>query len=416
MEKKRDVMISVDAAVQKILAATSPLGQEVVPLLEASGRHLYDDVVSDIDIPPFDNSAMDGFAVRHEDTAAATPARPARFSIMGEVQAGGASAASGVSEHTAIRIMTGASVPDGADAVVPVEMTVEDAAGTSFSVTRPMRRHENIRFAGEDIGRGTVVLKKGKKLLSADIGLLAALNRPEIAVYRKPRVGILSTGDEIVEVGEKLSAGKIRNSNAYALFSEVKKYNGDPVYLGIARDTIENIKKLFSGALAYDVVISTGGVSMGKYDFVKDVITELGVTIEVEKLRMKPGKPMVFGTRGATLFFGLPGNPVSTLVSFMEFVRPALLKMSGADVLNKPELSAIADNAIQKASGRKEFIRGMYYIADGVPHVATTGPQGSGLLRSMSMANCLIIMPEESEGCRAGDRVVIQLIYHEEIG
>ena len=415
MRQKHDVMVSVDTAVKKILASATQLGHETVDLLEASGRILYEDVISDIKIPPFDNSAMDGFAVRYADTVRATPASQVKFSIQGEVQAGGGFFELGAVEHTAIRIMTGALIPAGADVVIPVELTEEDAAGKSFTITRAMKLHDNIRFAGEDINQGQLVLKKGKKLLSADIGLLASLNRPSIKVYKRPRVGILSTGDELVEVGAELTPGKIRNSNAYALCSEVKKYNGIPFYLGIAKDTVENIKSVFAKAMEYDIVISTGGVSMGKYDFVKDVISELGVTIVIEKLKMKPGKPMIFGSRDATLFFGLPGNPVSSIVSFIEFVRPALLRMSGAEDLRKPELNAVADNAIHKVTGRKEFIRGMFYINNGDLHVTTTGPQGSGLLRSMSMANCLIIMPEESEGCRAGDRVVIQLIHHEEI-
>jgi molybdopterin molybdotransferase len=337
------------------------------------------------------------------------------FFITGEIQAGGGSLKQGVGKNTAIRIMTGAPIPEGADSVIPVELTEENVAKESIRVSRALKQHENIRFAGEDIKRGQVVLKKGKKLLSADIGLLAALNMPEISVYKRPRVAIISTGDELAEVGDELLPGKIRNSNAYTLYSEVKKYNGIPSYLGIAKDSVENIKNTFTRALDYDILISTGGVSMGKYDFVKDVLSELGVNIVIEKLKMKPGKPMIFGSKGATLIFGLPGNPVSTIVSFIEFVRPALLKMSGAEDLNKPELLAVADDDIRKTSGRREFIRGCFYIKNGTIHVTTTGPQGSGLLRSMSIANCLIVMPEESEGCSPGQNVSIQLIHHEEI-
>ena len=212
-----------------------------------------------------------------------------------------------------------------------------------------------------------------------------------------------------------LKPGQIRNSNAYTLHSEITKYNGIPVYLGIAKDSLSETKEIFTKALEYNIVISTGGVSMGKYDLVKDILSELGVNIAFETIKMKPGKPMIFGTKNNTLVFGLPGNPVSTIVSFIEFVRPALLKMSGARYLNKPEIRAIADNDIHKKRGRKEFLRGFFSIIDGIVHVTTTGPQGSGILRSMSVANCLIVLNEESTGCSKGDQVVIQLIDHEEI-
>lgn len=415
MGKKHEALITVDEAVKKILGSVSRLGSETVPLLEASGRILFEDIVSDINIPPFDNSAMDGFAVRYEDTIGATSSAPVSLRIEGEIQAGGALPQMTVAENRAVRIMTGAPIPAGANAVIPVEMIEEDPGGGSISVSRVMKRNENVRFSGEDIKQNQVVLAQGKKLQSADIGLLAALNRSTVKVFQKPRVGIITTGDELAELGEDLLPGKIRNSNAYALCAEVAKYNGIPVYLGIAKDTVENIRSMFAGAMEYDVVISTGGVSMGKYDFVKDVISDLGVTILIEKLNMKPGKPMTFGIKNRTLFFGLPGNPVSSIVSFIEFVRPALLLMSGAKDVKKPELYAMLDNAIHKIPGRREFIRGIFYSKSGELHVTTTGPQGSGLLRSMSMANCLIVMPEESEGCRAGDRVIIQLIHHEEI-
>jgi molybdopterin molybdotransferase len=415
MEKRHDIMVSVDTALKRIVESASHLGEETVSLFDAAGRILYDDVKSNVDIPPFNNSAMDGYALRYADTAGATPGNKVEFFVKGEIQAGGGSLTQGVGRNTAIRIMTGAPIPEGADSVIPVELTEEIVANDSIRISKALKQHENIRFAGEDIKKGQVVLKKGKKLLSADIGLLAALNRPNINVYKRPRVAIISTGDELAEVGDDLLPGKIRNSNAYTLYSEVTKYNGIPSYLGIAKDTVENIKNTFARALDFDIVISTGGVSMGKYDFVKDVLSELGVNIVIEKLKMKPGKPMIFGSKGATLFFGLPGNPVSTIVSFIEFVRPALLKMSGAEDLNKPELLAVADNDIRKISGRKEFIRGSFYIQNGTIHVTTTGPQGSGLLRSMSIANCLIVMPEESEGCSQGQSVIIQLIHHEEI-
>ena len=415
MKQILDPSVSVGAALKIILDATTPLGSESVPLLESSGRILYEDIISDIDIPPFDNSAMDGFAVRHVDTIGAAPDNMITMSVKGEIQAGASFRNLSVGENSTVRIMTGAPLPSGADAVIPVEYIKEDAPRGTISISSEMKRFENIRFAGEDIKRGQNVLKKGTRLSSAQIGILAALNRSDVAVYARPSVAIISTGDEVVEVGEELLPGTIRNSNAYTLYSEVKKYGGIPRYLGIAKDSTDTVKEKFIEALEHDIVISTGGVSLGKYDFVKEVLVTLGVGITIETLKIKPGKPMIFGTGNHSLVFGLPGNPVSTMVSFLEFVRPALLKMSGAEKRIKPEVHAIADDDIRKKAGRMEFLRGYFSIKDGEIHVTTTGPQGSGILSSMSEANCLIKLPENSEGFAKGDSVIIQLIHHEEI-
>jgi len=410
-----DPSVSVADAQKIILDATALLGPEFVPLIEASGRILYEDIISEIDMPPFDNSAMDGFAVRHVDTAGASPDKPITLSVKGEISAGAPAGEFSLGEKSAVRIMTGAPLPSGADVVIPVEHIQEDAVGGTISISGECKRFENIRFAGEDIKRDQNILKKGTRLSSAQIGLLAALNRNDVSVYARPSVAIISTGDEIVEVGEELKPGTIRNSNAYTLYSEVNKYGGIAHYLGIAKDSMHTVKGKFLQALEHDIVISTGGVSMGKYDFVKEVLAESGVEVSIETLKVKPGKPMVFGVRNRTLVFGLPGNPVSAMVSFLEFVRPALLKMSGAGKLNKPEVYAIADDGIRKKAGRMEFLRGYFSVRGGEIHVTTTGPQGSGILRSMSEANCLIVLPEDSEGFQKGDRVTIQLIHHEEV-
>lgn len=414
MTEKMKTFVTFETAYRTILESVTECGSETVSLGDASGRILYQDIRSQIDIPPLDNSAMDGFALHWSDTRGATRERPVELQICGEIQAGGDFTGVRLEKRSAVRIMTGAPIPDGADAVIPVEFILEDASRGTISVFQELQQHENIRYAGEDIKAGQVVLTKGTKLRSAETGLLASLNISEIPVYRKPRVAIISTGDEIAEVGAACKPGQIRNSNAYTLSSEIKKYNALPHYIGIARDSMSVTKELFSKALEYDMVISTGGVSMGKYDLVKDVLMELGAEISFGSIRMKPGKPVIFGSRKNTLVFGLPGNPVSTMVSFIQFVRPALLKMSGARYLKKPEMLAIADNDLNKKPGRKEFLRGFFSIVDGMVHVSTTGPQGSGILRSMSEANCLIVLGEESTGCRKGERVPIQLINHEE--
>jgi molybdopterin molybdotransferase len=276
-------------------------------------------------------------------------------------------------------------------------------------------QYENIRFAGEDIKEGETTLKKGIRLDSAEIGLLASMNIPEVTVTRKPEVAILATGDEIVEPGSYNSERNIYNSNAYVLYSEVKKYGGNPHYAGIVKDEKPEVLKRFSELLKYDVIISSGGVSMGKYDFIPGVLRELGIDIKVEKILMRPGKPVVFGTLGEKVFFGLPGNPVSVMVSFNRFVRPALLGMCGSLKTEKPVIKAVAEEDFIKKGDRRYYLRGSYSIKNGDFFVKSTGLQGSGILTSMSSANCLIIIPEETEYIKAGEKVEIELIRHGEI-
>ncbi len=406
-------MTPVEQALEIIMAATPRLDSEIIAFTEAVGRVLYSDIISPVNIPGFDNSAMDGYALKHEESSGASPENPRTFTICGEIQAGGEPSRARLEPGTAIRIMTGAPMPPGADAVIPVEDTAEE--GNILSIMKPLAKHENVRFAGEDIAAGDTALRKGRRLTSADVGLLASLNCTTLEVYRRPAVAIITTGDEVVEPGEELKEGQVRNSNAYTLLCEVAKYGGVPRYLGIARDNREETAEMFKGGLDADVVITTGGVSMGRYDFVKDVMARLGVDIKIETIRMKPGKPVVFGQKGNTLFFGLPGNPVSTMVSFLQFVRPALLLLAGSSTLDKPLLEAVLDNPLKKKPGRRHYIRGYFSIRHGRLHVTTTGPQGSGILRSMSIANCLIILPEDVTGVEAGEKVMIQLIDHGEI-
>lgn len=415
MTQNQDMFVSFKSALDAILESISPVNSEQISLKKSYGRILHEDIQSDINVPPCDNSAMDGFALKADTTAGATERTPKIFKIAGEIQAGGASHAKIDTEDAAIQIMTGAPIPPGADAVVPVENTKEDSSPGGILVFNEFQKYDNIRFTGEDIKIGQVVLRKGNRLSSADVGVLSALNRSIVSVYKKPRVAIISTGDEIAEVGDEIRHGQIRNSNAYTLQSEVEKYNGIPCYLGIARDSAALTRDKLLTALEYDIVITTGGVSQGKYDFVKKVISDLGVNLLFDSIKMKPGKPMIFGRKNKTILFGLPGNPVSTMVSFIEFVRPALLAMSGSLKLRKPELNAISDSDIRKKPGRREYLRGQFSIRHGELHVISTGSQGSGILRSMSKANCLIVMPEASAGCTAGATVTIQLIHHEEI-
>lgn len=404
--------MSVEEALAIILDSVVPTGKDVATLLGCRGRILFDDIVSGVNIPPETNSAMDGYAIRSHDTASAGEDRPVALKVIGEIKAGEYPGIE-LKPMTAMRIMTGAPVPSGCDAVIPVEDIEE--SDTQVKIYRAVDRDENIRHAGEDISSGMTVLRRGDTISSAEVGLLASLNIAEVPVYRQPRVAILSSGDEILEVGEEASRGKIRNSNAYTLYSEVERYQGKPRYLGIIRDTPEETRRRIIEALEYDVIITSGGVSMGKYDFVKTVMPETGINIKIHQIKMKPGRPLVFGTKGNTLFFALPGNPVSVMIAFMQFARPALIKMMGGRKINKPLLRARMNGEYRKKPDRVHFIRGCFQRYRDELQVSITGPQGSGILRSMSEANCLILIPEEVTHVGTGDWVTIQLIGHEEV-
>jgi molybdopterin molybdotransferase len=406
-------MITVEKALEIILS-NSPIMEksEKIDLFNCHGRTLFKDTVADYNVPPENNSAMDGYAILTADTASAGKNNPVSLKIIDEVQAGYKFNGEKLQSGSAIRIMTGAPIPEGADSVIPFEDTQESE--NIVKVFKKTAIHENIRFAGEDIKKGNIVLKSGTRIDSAEIGLLSSINMKEIEVYKKPEVGIISTGDELAEPGS-VNSGKIINSNAYVLYSEVKKYGGNPIYGGIVKDNYQDVKNCFLKMMDNDIIISSGGVSMGRYDFIPDVLKELGIDIKIEKVKMKPGKPIVFGTIDKKIFFGLPGNPVSVMVSFMQFVRPAILKITGNDKITKPLIKAITTEIITKKKGRKHFIRGIFHIENGKIFVSTTGPQGSGMLTSMSSANCLIIVPEEIDLIKSGELVDIQLTGHSEI-
>ena len=410
----QNLTVSVKEANEIILNSIRSLGCENVSIMEASRRVLYEDIISDIMLPPLDDSAMDGYALIAEDTLGASRSNPVKLQVIDEIQAGGSHIGKEVTRGKAIRIMTGAPIPEGADAVVQFEDT-DEGDGYVRIFREVDSRERNIRPAGESIKRGDIVLSRGVRLSSADVGILASMNRREVNVYRQPTVSIISTGDEIVDIGEEIQIGQIRNVNAYTLYSEVKKYNGLPDYLGIAKDTLKDMKEMFIKALKADVVISTGGVSMGRYDFVKDIYNDLGVEIQFEWINVKPGRPCTFGTKDNKLIFGLPGNPVSTLTSFIQFVRPALLRLMGAKKIMKPIVSAFLEEDIKKKPGKVHLIRGFFTIKDNEFYVSTTGNQKSSVLLSMSSANCLIIIPEDIAKVHAGEKVAIQLIDHDEI-
>ncbi len=404
--------VSFEEAQKIILNSIIPLSSENISIMEASNRVLYEDIVSDVMIPHVDDSAMDGYAIIAEDTHGASIKNPIKFQIIGEIQAGGSIVGKKVSKGTAIRIMTGAPIPEGADSVVRFEDTEEKAGYVKiFSETA---RYNNYRSAGENIKIGDKVLQKGDRLRSADVGILVSLNYNTVKVYKQPTVSIISTGDEIADIGEEIQMGRIRNVNAYTLYSEVRKYNGIPEYFGIAKDSMIDMKEVFLKALKSDVVISTGGVSTGKYDFVKEIYSDLNIDMQFERVNVKPGSPCAFGKKDNKLIFGLPGNPVPTLTSFIQFVRPALLGLMGAKRIKKPIVNAFLEEDINSAEVH-HLLRGYFTIKNNEFHVSTTGNQKPSMLRSMSAANCLIIVPENVTSVKAGEKVAVQLIDHDEI-
>lgn len=406
-------MISVDEAKERILRHFHPLEQERVAILEALDRVLAEDIYSDIDIPPFANSAMDGYALRSLDTAGASRKSPVTLKVVADLAAGYTTEVE-VAPGMAIRIMTGAPLPEGADAVVRFEDTSEGLRGSwgpTVEVYKEVSPRENVRPAGEDIRRGELVLTKGTVLRPQEIGVLASLGRPEVEVIRRPRVAILATGDELVGIEEELEPGKIRNSNEYSNTALVLRYGGIAVRLGIAKDRVEDIKaKIQKGLEAQvDLFLTSAGVSVGEYDVVKEVLASEG-EIEFWQVCMKPGKPLAFGHIQGVPLIGLPGNPVSAMVAFEQFVRPAILTMLGKGAKEKPEVEVIVDEDVTN-SGRRGFMRAIVTRQeDGYHARVVSGPRGSGVLTSMVRANALLIVPEGTTLVKAGERLRAQML------
>lgn len=416
-------MISVEQAFEKILSYVPVLEPEQAPILDTLGQVLAEDIFSDINIPPLDNAAMDGYAIRARDTAEAGSKTPAVLRVIDTVIAG-AIATKEVAPGTAIRIMTGAPVPKGADAVVRFEDTDETerkgAAQNKIGVLCKLKPGANIRRAGEDVVKGSLILKKGTVIRPAEVGVLASLGKSQAPVIRRPVVAVLATGNELVEVGKPLPPGRIYNSNTYSVAALVKRYGGIPKILGIALDTEKSlIEKLRQGQDA-DMLITSGGVSAGDYDMVKDVLAKEG-EITFWTVRMKPGKPLAFGTikggKGRSIpHLGLPGNPVSSMVTFELFARPAIFKMMGKKNFAKPAVEATLEEPIANTDGRRVFVRTIVEKRGGKFYARLTGPQGSGILTSMSLANGLVVVPEDKTEVKAGEVVnVMMLDWNEEV-
>lgn len=400
-------MIQVQEALDKILTKIKFKGVEKVSLDEALGRVLAEDVVSRINNPPLDNSAMDGYALIAQDIQSATPDKPVKLEVVEEIAAG-YTAKGTLKQGQAMRIMTGAPIPTGATAVLMQEDTEKD--GSSILCMDRADEEENIRKAGEDVKVGETVLKKGATLSPAHIGMMAVIGRSRIAVSQRPTVAILSTGDEILELDETPDGPQIFNSNGHMLAAQIKSAGGIPVYLGIAKDTEEDLMEKFKWALKADIVVSSGGVSVGDYDLVKASLQKMGQEMLFWKVAMKPGKPLAFGRIGETPIFGLPGNPVSSFVSFEQFVRPSLRKVLGCSDLSHKTVQAKLTRTIHKKPGRLHFLSSIVSWADGEYTVTPAGAQGSGILKSAANANGLLIFPLEAEEIQQGQAVAVQLL------
>ena len=409
-------MNSVSEASARILERVKPLPAERVPLVEALGRVLAEPVASPITIPAWDNSAMDGYAVRAADIAGATESKPVVLTVLERVAAGGSPSRT-VTAGAATRIATGAPVPEGADSVVRVEDT--DGGADRVVIRSPRDAKKNVRPRGEDIAAGATVLEAGAPLGAAQIGVLAAVGAATVAVHRRPRVAFMSSGDEIVDLDrfEEVRAGKkIITSNSYTLRALITSNGGIPIDLGIARDDPADIRARMLRAKEEraDLFITSAGISAGEHNYVRTVLAELGVTLDLWKVRMRPGAPVGAGRFGDIPWVGLPGNPVSTMVTFELFVRPVIRRMLGHRRLHRRPVAVTLAEPVTAGARLTHFIRAIVSVAEGGSLSARlTGPQGSGILTSMTRANALLIVPEDRERVAAGETLNALLLTEE---
>lgn len=401
-------MISIGEAQQKVLEEIPLLGRERIHILEALGRVLAQDVAAIRDVPAADNSAMDGYCCRHDDLAGASPTNSVTLRLAGDSPAGRPFKGT-VGPGEAVRIMTGGLIPAGADTVIMVEDTQRER--DQIICFKDPGRAAHIRRRGEDVRAGEIVLSVGDIMRPPEVGMLATLGHAYVHVYQIPLVAILSTGDELVDLDEPFSDGKVVCSNSYSLAAQVAECGAIPLSLGIATDDESDQRSRISDGLRADVILTSGGVSVGKYDLVKDTLSELGMRVKFWKVAMKPGKPLVFGTIGNKPVFGLPGNPTSAMISFEQFVRPALLKMMGHKNLFRPLIEATLAEDAGVASDRLHLVRCKLFEKDGQMMAVTTGTQSSGALRSMVLADGLMILLPEEAPFTAGNRVKIQLLH-----
>ena len=396
-------MISVEEALERILTEITPLPTIKVPLSEALGHVLAEDVISQEDIPPFANSAMDGFALLSRDSQP-QDGQPPRLRVTGGVAAGYV-ADHAVAPGTAMRIMTGAPVPPGADTVIQIELTRSDGTESEWvEILQEVAPGNNIRPAGEDMRHGQKILSRGTEIGPWEIGILATLGWSQVPVIRRPRVAIVGTGDEVIDVDEPLRPGKIRNSNSYLLEAAVREAGAEPQRLGVALDTLESLREKFSEAIQSDLLITTGGVSVGDFDLVKNIMAEQG-EIQFWRINMRPGKPVAFGHIGAVPLLGLPGNPVSAAVTFELFARPVIRKMLGHTHLLHPQAEVVVEDGVSERVMRRHYVRAHVEWKNGRLIAHTTGNQGSNIMTSLLNANALLIVPEGGITIQPGETV-----------
>jgi molybdopterin molybdotransferase len=415
-------MITIEEALQRILSYVSVLGSEDKHPLDALGQVLDQDLVAGFDIPPLPNTSMDGYAVRAADTDGASPERPRELDVIGEVAAGYLFDGE-VLAGQAVRIMTGAPIPAGADSVVPFEETDEPfdqapagarAVSGTVRVFKAARPGNNIREAGQDVRRGQVVLPRGTVLRPADIGVIASLGLDRVLVIRRPIIGVLSTGDELVDPGQPLEPGRIYDANQYSIAALVERFGGVPMLLGVAKDDIQDLTARVHEGLSADMLVTSAGVSRGDYDIVKDVLAREG-EVAFWTVAMKPGKPLAFGAfqkDGRRVpHIGLPGNPVSSMVAFELFGRPAILKMMGKTDWRRPIIRAISEDRIENVGDRRAFYaRCIVTDRNGTYYARLTGAQGSGMLTSMAMANGLAMIPADVDVVEPGEQIDVLML------
>lgn len=412
-------MISVEEALGKVLGFVDVLEEEEKSLLDCLGQVLAEDIYAPFDVPPHDNSAMDGYAVQAESIRGASYERPRILRVVGEVAAGHVTGLK-VELGTCVRIMTGASLPEGADTVVPFEATDEVdrkrtlASEAEIGIRYSLPEGSNIRRSGEDIAKGELVMRCGRLLHPAEIGMLASLGKGTVLVIRRPVVAILATGDEVLDVNQPLLPGKIYSSNTYSLAAQVLSYGGIPRVLGIAPDDVGQLSRALRRGLSCDMLVTSGGVSLGDYDVVKQVLAAEG-DVSFWTVCMKPGKPLAFGTfrrngKKNVPHLGLPGNPASSMITFEVFGRPAILKMMGKRNLTRPSVTAVMESPIKNDDNRRIFARVIVSRREGKYFARLTGPQGSGVLTSMAKANGLAVIPETTKELKPGTTVDVMLL------
>jgi len=403
-------MISIEEAKRLIWNETPVLKKEKIEIIDSLGRVIAEDIVSEFDIPPFDRSAMDGFAIISDDTFSASKENPVLLEVISEIKAGDFKNFK-IEKGKAISIMTGAKIPQNSDAVIKIEDVEEIFKDEKryIKIERYVKKGENISKKGEDIKKGEILLKKGTFIDSSVFSMIAYLGKKKILVYKKPEVAILSTGDEIKKVGEKLKEGEIYDSNSYSIYALTKKYGGNPHILGIAKDTHRILDKFIKKGLLYDLFIISGGVSEGKYDIVVDILKKNKVKMVFHKVAVKPGKPTFFGKKGKKIVFGLPGYPVSSYINFENLVKVSLYKMTGREMPIRFKFTGILKEDIENKGDRDEFLRVIAEIENENVYIRPYPSQKSGVLSSIVYSNAILFL-KKGEKKKKGEKVIVEYL------